>query len=78
MLLPDTASRTPDGHLTVGGCDLVELAGRFGTPLYVFDEATLRGRLRAYRDAIRAWPAGGDVLYSAKAYLGAAMVRLLV
>jgi diaminopimelate decarboxylase len=78
MLLPDTAARTADGHLTIGGCDLVELAARWGTPLYVFDEATLRARLRAYRDAVRAWPAGGDVLYSAKAYLGAAMVRLLV
>jgi len=78
MLLPDTAARTADGHLSVGGCDLVELAARFGTPLYVFDEATLRGRLRGYREALRDWPAGGDVLYSAKAFLGAAMVRLLV
>jgi diaminopimelate decarboxylase len=78
MLLPDTAVRTADGHLAVGGCDLVDLAARYGTPLYVFDEATLRSRLRGYRDAVRRWPAGGDVLYSAKAYLGAAMVRLLV
>jgi len=78
MLLPDTAARTADGHLAVGGCDLVDLAAQHGTPLYVFDEATLRSRLRGYRDAVRRWPAGGDVLYSAKAYLGAAMVRLLV
>ena len=78
MLLPDTAARTAGGHLSIGGCDLVDLAARFGTPLYVFDEATLRTRLRAYRDAVRRWPAGGDVLYSAKAYIGAAMVRLLV
>jgi diaminopimelate decarboxylase len=78
MLLPDTATRAADGHLHVGGCDLVELAERFATPLYIFDEATLRSRLRGYRDALRAWPAGGDVLYSAKAYLSAAMVRLLV
>ena len=78
MLLPDTAARGADGRLRVGGCDLGELADRFGTPLYVFDEATLRSRLRAYRAALRAWPAGGDVLYSAKAYLSPAMVRLLV
>ncbi len=78
MLLPDTAARTAAGHLSVGGCDLVDLAARFGTPLYVYDEATLRSRLRGYREALRAWPAGGDVLYSAKAYLSAAMVRLLV
>jgi diaminopimelate decarboxylase len=78
VLLPDTASRTPGGHLSVGGCDLVDLAARFGTPLYVYDEATLRSRLRGYRDALRSWPGGGDVLYSAKAYLSPAMVRLLV
>jgi diaminopimelate decarboxylase len=78
MLLPDTAARTADGHLSVGGCDLVGLVARFGSPLYVFDEATLRNRLRGYRGALRNWPAGGDVLYSAKAYLSPAMVRLLV
>jgi diaminopimelate decarboxylase len=78
VLLPDTATRTPGGHLSVGGCDLVDLAARFGTPLYVYDEATLRSRLRGYREALRQWPAGGDVLYSAKAYLSPAMVRLLV
>jgi diaminopimelate decarboxylase len=78
VLLPDTATRTPGGNLSVGGCDLADLAARFGTPLYVYDEATLRNRLRGYREALRAWPAGGDVLYSAKAYLSPAMVRLLV
>ena len=78
MLLPDTADRTRDGHLRIGGCDLADLAARFGTPLYVYDEATLRSRLRGYRAALRDWPAGGDVLYSAKAYLSPAMVRLLV
>jgi len=78
VLLPDTATRTPGGHLSIGGCDLADLAATFGTPLYVYDEATLRSRLRGYRDALRRWPAGGDVLYSAKAYLSPAMVRLLV
>jgi diaminopimelate decarboxylase len=78
MLLPDTAARTAGGHLSIGGCDVVDLVARFGSPLYVFDEATLRSRLRGYRAALRDWPAGGDVLYSAKAYLSPAMVRLLV
>ena len=78
MLLPDTATRRADGTLAVGGCDLAALAEEYGTPLYVFDETTLRSRLRAYRDAVRGWPAGGDVLYSAKAYLSPAMVRVLV
>jgi len=78
MVLPDTARRSNDGTLFVGGCDLAAVAGRFGTPLYVFDEVTLRDRLRAYREGIRAWSAGGDVLYSAKAYLSPAMVHTVV
>jgi diaminopimelate decarboxylase len=77
-MLPDTAGRSAAGNLSVGGCDLLELAERFGTPLYVFDEATVRSRLRAYREGLRRWPVGGDVLYSAKAYLSPAMVRILV
>jgi diaminopimelate decarboxylase len=77
-MLPDTAGRSAAGNLTVGGCDLLELAEGFGTPLYVFDEATIRSRLRAYRAGLRGWPAGGDVLYSAKAYLSPAMVRILI
>jgi diaminopimelate decarboxylase len=78
VLLPDTAERDASGRLRIGGCDVAGLAGRYGTPLYIFDEATLRSRLRAYREGVRRWPAGGDVLYSAKAYLGAALVRLLI
>ena len=77
MLLPDTAERQKDGHLAVGGCRLAALAAEHGTPLYVYDEATLRSRLRAYRRALAGWPPGGDVLYSAKAYIGVAMLRLL-
>jgi diaminopimelate decarboxylase len=78
MVLPDSAGRTAAGHLSVGGCDLGELAARHGTPLYVYCEATIRNRLRAYRAGLDAWPAGGDVLYAAKAYLSPALVRILV
>jgi diaminopimelate decarboxylase len=78
MLLPDSATRDGQGRLHVGGCDVAELAERHGTPLYLFDEATIRARLHAYRLAIDAWPHAGDVLYSAKAYFGLAMARLVV
>ena len=43
MLWPITTGTTPAGHLTVGGVDLVALARRHGTPLYVYDETTIRG-----------------------------------
>ena len=71
-LLPDTANVDAGGRLHVGGCDLVELAGRFGTPLFVYDEAHLRARCR---EAVSAF--GDGVAYAAKAFLCLAMARLV-
>jgi len=48
-ILPLTAAVDGAGHLVVGGCDTVELAKEFGTPLYVFDEEDLRARCREFR-----------------------------
>ncbi len=44
-LLPLTAEFAPDGHLRIGGLDVVELADEHGTPLFLYDEAHLRGKL---------------------------------
>ena len=77
MPWPDTARRTNDGELELGGVGAVALADEFGTPLYVFDEATLRSRARAFRAAFaEAYPAS-RVVYAAKAYLSPAIVSLL-
>jgi diaminopimelate decarboxylase len=70
-LLPDTATVAPDGRLSIGGCDLLELAERFGTPLFVYDEAHLRARCR---EAVAAF--GDGVAYASKAFLCLAMAKL--
>ncbi|WP_420438705.1 diaminopimelate decarboxylase [Candidatus Poriferisodalis sp.] len=70
-LLPDTAEVSDHGHLRIGGCDLVDLAAEFGTPLFVYDEAHLRARCR---EAVGAFD--GGAAYAAKAFLCAAMARL--
>jgi len=41
-LFPLTAEVNDRGHLIIGGCDTVELADKFGTPLYLFDGFTGR------------------------------------
>ncbi|MSQ37726.1 MAG: diaminopimelate decarboxylase [Chloroflexi bacterium] len=41
------------GHLRVGDVDLPSLSGRYGTPLYLYDAATIREAYREYRAAIR-------------------------
>lgn len=70
---PRTAQRLDDGALTVGGADFRELAGEFGTPLYVIDEDDMRSRARAFRDdfaaAFAEHGAECDVYYASKAFL---------
>ena len=70
-LLSDTSVIDEDGNLSVGGCDVAELAAEFGTPLFVYDEAHLRRRCR---EAVEAW--GDGVAYATKAFLCLAMARL--
>jgi len=70
-LLPDHATIAADGRLSIAGCDLLELAERFGTPLFVYDEDHLRARCR---QAVEAF--GDGVAYATKAFLCVAMARL--
>jgi diaminopimelate decarboxylase len=76
-VLPVTAEIASDGHLAVGGCDLTDLARDFGTPLYVFDEETLRGQCRAFLEAFRSRYPDTAVAYAAKAYLGRALAAIV-
>ncbi len=77
VLFPQTAGVNQDGHLVIGGCDTVALAGEFGTPLYVFDENDLRSRCREFKtEFTRRYPET-TVCYSAKAFTAKAMLQLV-
>jgi diaminopimelate decarboxylase len=69
-LFPDTTDLRDDG-VTVGGVDLATLAERFGTPLFVYDEATLVARCR---EAAAAFDDG--VAFASKSFLCGAIARL--
>ena len=71
-LLPDNATIGADGSLAIGGCDVAELAARFGTPLFIYDEAHLRARCA---ETVAAFGAG-RAYYATKAFLCTAMARL--
>ena len=43
-LFPNTTHVSLENHLSIGGVDLVDLAARFGTPLYIYDAATILAR----------------------------------
>lgn len=48
-VLPETAKVNAKGRLEIGGADAVDMAKKFGTPLYVIDEKAVRGACRAYK-----------------------------
>lgn len=48
MFVSECLNVNNEGHLTIGGCDTLELAKEFGTPLYVLDETTIRNVCKAY------------------------------
>lgn len=77
MLWPETTTRGAQGELTIGRCSLSDLAGEFGTPLYVFDEQTIRSRARRTVRAMDAAYPKSRVLYAGKAYLSPALVSML-
>jgi diaminopimelate decarboxylase len=77
-VLPISAGISAAGNLALGGCDTQELLRRFGSPLYVFDEATLRHQCRLYTHDFRAEYPDTNVRYAAKAYLSRALVALLI
>jgi diaminopimelate decarboxylase len=68
---------TERGRLEIGGCDAVELAHEFGTPVYVVVEDDLRARARAFVDAMSARHADFDVLFASKAFPCTAVYRTL-
>jgi len=74
LLFPVTYRVNAAGHMEVGGCDLVDLARRHGTPLYVYDEATVRQRASEY---VAAMGSSGQVLYSAKAFASPKFLRVV-
>ena len=64
------------GKISIGGCDLIELAKKYGTPLYVIDEATLRGICRDYKDAFKEYK-NIKMMYASKALCTSAIARIL-
>ncbi len=68
---------SPRGRLEVGGCDVIELARRYGTPAYVVAEDDLRTRARAFVQAgLRSGHESFQVAFAAKAFPCTAVLRL--
>ena len=73
---PLTLNINSDGNLELGGCDLVELAQNYNTPLYVLDEQTIRSICCDYKDAFKNYPKV-NMMYASKALCTEAVSALL-
>jgi diaminopimelate decarboxylase len=71
-ILPETA-RIEDRELAIGGVRATRLAEKYGTPLLVYCERTIRERVHAYHEAVP----GALIVYGTKAFANVALLRLL-
>jgi len=77
LIYPHTTVHNAAGHLEIGGCDVVDLAREFGTPLFIYDEQTVREQCRAYHGAFRALIDDYEIVYASKAFSCRAMAELI-
>lgn len=75
-LFPLTAKVSADGHLCIGGCDVTKLVEEYDTPLYLFDEFTLRTKCREFKDEFAKRYSETVVIYASKAFLNRALANL--
>lgn len=77
MLWPLTTTRDAVGSLSIGGVSVTDLAQELGTPLYIYDERTIRESIRAYRTAFERRYPTTRIAYAGKAYLGRWLLSIL-
>lgn len=65
------------GHLVIGGCDTTDLVTRFGTPLYLYDEFTLRSKINEFKREFGKRYPKLLILYASKAFINGAMALIM-
>ena len=76
-MLLETQKVNARNHLEIGGCDTIDLAAQFGTPLYVMDEALIRQNCKKYKDSFTTFYGESAVAFASKAFMTKAMCRIV-
>ncbi len=77
-MICDNIATNQKGHLTFAGFDTVELAEKYGTPLYLMDENKIRQHIREYKDAFaKCFPQGSMPEFASKAFSCKQIYRIL-
>ena len=78
MFVSECLKVNNENHLEIGGCDCVELAKEYGTPLYIMDEGLIRKYCKIYKDSMDKFYTGnGLVLYASKAFSTVYMCKII-
>jgi len=77
-ILPMDCGISANGHLIVGGCDVVELSERYGTPLYVYEESTIKVMAESFTKEFSERYSNSRILYASKAYINPAIAKLSI
>lgn len=73
---PITTKINEKGNIEIGGCDLIDLANEYGTPLYIFDEETIRSITKSYKDAFKNHP-NMKMMFASKAFMTKAICKIM-
>ena len=73
---PITTKINEKNNIEIGGCDLIELANEYGTPLYVIDEKTIRSMTNSYKKAFENYP-HINMMFAAKAFMTKAICKIM-
>lgn len=75
--MTDNNIEIKERRMKFAGHDVTDLADRYGTPLYLMDEARIRENCRRYTDCLDIMPEGSMILYAGKACCFKDMYRII-
>lgn len=76
-IFPETAKINKINHLVTGDCDLIDLCSEYGTPLYIFDEDTIRSSCHSIKSAFDSLYQETLVIYACKAFINTYLAELI-
>ena len=78
-MISDCLSCNDAGHLVISGCDTVDLARQYGTPLYVMSEDKIRETCRRYVSSFQTnYGGNGRPIYASKAFSCKEIYRIVL
>jgi diaminopimelate decarboxylase len=77
MILPITSEVSREGHMVIGGNDVLKLKEKYGTPLYIVDISTIKNQCKSYRENFTFSDLDVEIIYAAKAFICTAMCQLM-